>query len=353
VVRNETRLMRAAAVLAAALVALGIISVVGVTAAAAATKGSDVVTPVPAPGSQLAPHSRYYELHLRPGGVATQTVVLHNDNDHPIDVHVDGIDGFTSDATGASYDTPYQKAKGTGRWIVVSTPEITLQPHEARSVDFTVRVPISAAPGQYLGGLGMYVPLTSTSTTVAANAGQATFGITLQGERIIAVEVVVPGPSRPNLQVSSITPVAAPTGMVLDVALANAGNAFANGTGVIAVDDTNTNVPFTIGTFVSHTAINYRVPWTRTVVPGDHNVSVRLSYDGRVTTWNGTVSIGGALKSNLERALHQTEPNAPAPPAAHSSSSFLVAGGTVATLACIAGAVLLRRRRRRVPALAP
>jgi hypothetical protein len=350
VVRNGTRLMRAVAVPAAALVALGLMAITGAASAAAATKGSDVVTPVPAPGSKLAPHSRYYLLHLRPGAAITQTVVLHNDNDHPIDVHVDGIDGFTSDATGASYDTPYQKASGTGRWIAVSTPEITLQPGEARSVAFTVRVPPSAAPGEYLGGLGMYVPLTTPSTTVAAGAGQATFGITLQGERIIAVEIIVPGTTKADLQVTRVTPVAAPSGLVLNVGLTNAGNAFAKGTGVIAVDDTNTNVPFTIGTFVSHTSITYRVPWTRSVVPGDHNVSVKLEYDGRVTTWNGTVSIAGALQHNLERALHETEPSAPAPPPAARSWNLLAVAGVAAALACVGGAVLLRRRRR-VPAL--
>jgi hypothetical protein len=335
--------------MAAALVAIAFIAVAGAATAVAATKGSDVVTPAPAPGSQLAPHSRYYLLRLRPGAVVTQTVVLHNDNDHAIDVHIDGIDGFTSDATGASYGTPYQHPHGTGRWIVITTPEITLQAGEQRSVPFTVRVPPSTAPGQYLGGLGMYVPLTSTSTTIVSAPGQATFGITLQGERIIAVEVVVPGAAKADLQVSGVTPVAAPSGLVLDVGLANTGNGFGHGTGVVTVDDTNTNVPFTIGTFVSHTSINYRVPWTPTVVPGTHNVSVRLSYDGRVTTWNGTVSIAGALKNNLERALHQTEPGAPTPSTTRSMSPLEVAGAAAA-VACVAGAVVLRRRRQ-VPAL--
>jgi hypothetical protein len=349
VVRKATTPMRAAAALAVVFVAFGYTALAG-AAAGAATKGSDVVTPAPAPGSQLAPHSRYYLLRLAPGAVATQTVVLHNDNDHPIDVHVDGIDGFTSDGTGASYDTPYQHARGTGRWIVVSTPEITLAAGEQRSVSFTVRVPPSTAAGQYLGGLGMYVPLTSTSTTIASAPGQATFGITLQGERIIAVEVVVPGTAKADLQVNGVTPVAGPSGLVLDVGLANVGNAFAEGTGVVAVDDTNTNVPFNIGTFVSHTTINYRVPWTRTVVAGTHTVSVKLSYDGRVTTWNGTVSIAGAFKSSLERALRQTEPGAPSPPTTRSWSPFEIAGGAAA-LGCVAGAVVLRRRRREVPAL--
>ena len=65
---------------------------------------------------------------------------------------------------------------------------------------------------------------------------------------------------------------------------------------------------------MSHTAITYRVPWTRTVVPGDHHVSVKLTYDGdRVTTWNGTIAIAGALQRQLQQALHDTKVGAPAP----------------------------------------
>ena len=91
------------------------------------------------------------------------------------------------------------------------------------------------------------------------------------------------------------------------------------------------------------------MPWTRTVVPGDHHVSVRLTYDGRVTTWNGTVSIAGALKNQLERALHQSEPGAPAPPSKRLRGACSSWPGSRLALAFVAGAVLLRRRR---PALA-
>ena len=342
--------MCAVAVAAAALVASGLGALTSATAAGAATKGTDVVTPLPAPGSHLAPHSRYYLLRLAPGASITQTVLLHNDNDHSVDVRVDGIDGFTSNATGASYDTPYQHAKATGRWIAVSTPEVTMAQGATRAVDFTVRVPADAAPGQYLGGLAMYVPLGAPTTTVASASNQATFGITLQGERIIAVEVVVPGAATPNLQVNGVQPTPSPTGLDLSVAMANEGSAFARGNGVLTVDDTNTNVPFAIDTFVSHTSIKYLVPWTRTVVPGDHHVSVRLTYDGRVSTWNGTVTIAGAVAAGLERALHQTVPGAPAPPSTHSSKLPLIAG-LAAACACVAGAFVLRRRRRNEAAL--
>jgi LPXTG-motif cell wall-anchored protein len=123
-----------------------------------------------------------------------------------------------------------------------------------------------------------------------------------------------------------------------------------HGSGVVTVQDTRLDYPFTINTFVSHTAIGYQVPWTKSVVPGDHQVSVRLRYDGRVTTWNGTVSVTGAVKSGLEHALRESRVGVPA----HSGSSntaLLAAVALAVALACVVGAVVLRRRRRKTPAL--
>ena len=116
--------------------------------------------------------------------------------------------------------------------------------------------------------------------------------------------------------------------------------------------DTKFSFPFKINTFVSHTEINYPIPWTATVVPGVHEVSVKLTYDGqRVTTWNGTVNITGTAKQGLENALRQSKVGAPAP-ARSSNSLFVVAIALAVALACVVGAVTLRRRRRKTPSLA-
>ena len=121
---------------------------------------------------------------------------------------------------------------------------------------------------------------------------------------------------------TSVKPVAAPDGLRLMIAIANTGNAFTKGSGVVTVADTKLNFPFKIDTFVSHTAINYRVPWTRTVVPGDHQVSVRLTYDGgRVTTWNGTITIAGALQRQLQKSLQRDGRAAARGPASSHSST--------------------------------
>ena len=72
-------------------------------------------------------------------------------------------------------------------------PELTLQPGEQRDVNFTVHVPPNAKPGQYLAGIGMWVPLPRRPRR-RPSGNHAGFAITLQGERIIAAEIVVPGP---------------------------------------------------------------------------------------------------------------------------------------------------------------
>jgi hypothetical protein len=280
-----------------------------------------------------------------------QAVHVVNRNDHAVDVRIAGLDGYTSDATGATYTTPVGVAKHTGTWIVISTPELTLQPGEQRDINFTLHVPPGAKPGEYLGAVGLWVPLQSSSTTIPGG-NHAGFAVTLQGERVIAVEVVVPGPTHASLAVTGVKPVAAPEGLRLQLGIANTGNAFTHGSGVVTVADTKLNFPFKIDTFVSHTSITYRIPWTRTVVPGDHQVSVKLTYDnGRVTTWNGTVAIAGTLQRKLQKDLHDTTVGSPKPAPARSLTPFLGAA-LLGALACVGGAVALRRRRRRDPALA-
>ncbi len=327
---------------AGAAAAIGLLTLLAAMPAAfAGGKASDMVAAEPVPGSQVAPKGSYFLLHAHAGDVVTQQVRLTNANGHAVTARVDPVDAFTNDATGTAFGNVGSGSATTSRWITVDTPELTLQANEQRNVSFTVRVPSSVTPGQYLAGVSAWVPLTGAATAPDAGANRAAFELNIQYQRVVAVEVDIPGPAAPQLVVTGAEPAASPRGIDLDVHIANRGNAFAHGSGVIRIADTQTDYTFTINTFVSRTAIVYHMPWTKQVAPGSHHVEVDLTYEGgRRATWTGTVAITGALQNQLEGALRNVTVGA----RRHGGINVLVVIGAVAAALLVLGAIALRRR---------
>jgi hypothetical protein len=306
---------------------------------------SDAVGIEPAAGSRVDPKG-FFLLEQRPGETTTQTVHITNGNSHAVSVHVDPIEAVTANATGVVFAVPGSPRTTTSKWITVSVPELTLQPNEARDVTFTVRVPDNATSGQYVAGVSAWVPLPEVTKPTVGGGRRAAFAMDLQFNRAVAVEIDVPGPRAPQLVVTGAEPRATPKGIALEVHIANKGNAFAHGTGVIRVPDTNTDFSFPIETFVSHTAIVFQmVPWTSSVVPGTHQIEVDLTYEGgRRVSWTGTVTISGAEQSALEAALAKIRP----PSSGNGSNPWLILGLLLVPL-FIAGALYMRRRSDRGP----
>ena len=332
------RVRRAGVFTAAACIAFA-----GAIQPAGAGKFGDVVTASVAPGSQVSPRGNFYLITATPGDTVTQRILVANPNDHAVTVNLEAVDASTAPTTGLQLAQPGSAKALTSRWIVVSTPQVTLGPSEQREVPFTVHVPTPLGPGQYLAGVSASVPLASDGAQ-DPNAGprQAGFAMAVQFQRGIAVEVDIPGPRAPTLTVTGAEPKAAPGGVVLGVHMANTGNAFAHGTGVIRVADTGTDFSFKINTFVPGTAIVYPMEWTKAVVPGTHHVEVDLSYEGgRRTSWNGTVVIAGDAQSRLEGALRNVTVGSHA-----SGVSPLLIVAVALFVMLLAAAIVVRRRSR-------
>lgn len=328
---------RAVVFMAAAFIAL-----VGAVAPAGAGKFGDVVAAGPAPGSTISPR-HFYLLQAKPGDTFTQSLRVTNPNDHAVTVMVEAVDAVTGDLTGVQLGKPGSAKALTSRWIVVSAPQITLAPNEARDVPFTVHVPLTVKPGQYLAGVSASVPLSADDTKAnQPPPGKAGFSLAVRFQRGIAVEIDVAGDRAPKLAVSGAEAKAAVGGVDLGIHMANTGNAFAHGTGVVRVADTNTDFSFKIDTFVPGTAIVYPMKWTKSVIPGSHHVQVDLTYeDGRRTSWTGTVVIAGAAQSRLENDLRNVTVKG------HDSgiSPLLILLGALIVVLVVA-AVVMRRRSR-------
>jgi hypothetical protein len=318
-----------------------VLAVSGIVAApAGADERGDAVGAVVPPGSSKAPGGNWYLLDAKPGDTINQTIRIVNANRHEVVAIVEPVDAQTNNQTGTQFGRPSSPKNVVGRWIVVSVPQITLGPGETRDVPFTVHIPKNAGAGQYLAGVSASVPVGKSAHDASAN--RASFAMDIQMQRVVAVEVDVPGPRAPQLAVTGAEPIARPDGIALGVHIANQGNAFAHGNGVIRIADTNTDHSFRIDTFVSHTSIVYPMQWTKRVVPGLHHIQVDLTYEGgRRTSWSGTINIAGDLQHQLEDSLRNVQVRSH-----HSSVLWLVLAG-LAVAALIGGAIRMRRRGRR------
>jgi hypothetical protein len=316
-------------------------TITAVPGLANAAQAPDVVHAVVAPGSQTDPHHGYYVLGVKPGATITQQLVVTNPNDHTVTANVSGVDAWTGDATGVSYGAPGSTPKGTGTWIGLVTPQLQLAAHETRTIPFTVAVPTSAQAGQYLAALSVSVPLPPSQAANGAG-GNTGFDVRLQPQRLVAVEVDVAGPRAPHLVVQGVKPVVQANTLRLQFVVANVGNAFATGHGSLTVADTNTRRDFDIKTFVSHTTAKLAMAWTKDVVPGVHQVTLRLQdQSGRVVTWTGPVDVSGSIATSLEHTLAAAK-NAKLH---HSSGTSMKWLALLVVPVCIAAAVHLHRRR--------
>jgi hypothetical protein len=328
--------------MAVATVLIGLTAGAGTLPASAADRG-DPVSAKPAPGSSLSSTGNFYLLPAEPGASVTQSVRVTNPNPAAVTVELEPVDAVTSVSTGTSFGAPGSPKAITSRWIVVAAPEIRLEPGEERDVEFTVHVPDTAEPGQYLAGVSASIPVDENAKPEDAGPRGAAFAMAIRLQRVIAVQIELPGTWAPQLVVTGAEPMATPDGVALGVHMANKGNAFAKGSGVIRVASTETDFTFPVDTFVPGTAIVFSMPWTKTVEAGTHNVQVDLEYDdGRRVSWNGDIELAGSALTRLEDELR----NITVPPKDEGIDPLVVVAGIVG-VAFVGGAVTLRRRARR------
>jgi hypothetical protein len=334
---------------AAAATIVGVLTIVASITSAGATATDGVVGAAPTPGSALAAQGGYYQLTGAPGSSTTQSVRVTNPTDEPIDVRIAGVDGLTDASLMAAYASPGVQAAKVGTWLTPRDVEFHLAAHETRDEPFTVHVPVDAAPGVHLGAVTVYTP--ARDQNGSQNEGDVNINIKVRAVRTIAVEVDVPGPAVPNLEVTGAKALVDHSGVLLGVDMANTGTGYAHGNGIIRVAKTGLAHEFEIHNFVPDTSLDFTVPWMPDARQGAYPVHVHLAWDnGKTLDWDGVVNVTGRTKADLANV----KVSAPSSTAKRSSSTSmlavaLVAVGTVLALALLGAvvyAVSSRRRRR-------
>lgn len=331
------------ALTAAALTLLATLSAVSAALPARAA-GGDAVPILRT--SHAFPHG-YMEYSAGAGQTISDTFTIVNGGEAAGSFTLYPADGLTSQVTGVVYAeraNPFPDGAtgngeyGAGTWITLSTPSVQLAPGASSVVSLTVKVPATAAPGDWVGSVSAENPVPSRSS------GQFGFNVTTR----VTIAVVVHVAGTVNLDAVSIgTPyvtVENHTRQILNIPLQYMGDVLVKPFVDLQLVDAHKRVLLKIDrqldTFVPHTTLIYPVPLDSLVLnPGNYQMIIDFGPTGAEQHFvrNFTVTTGQA-------SVPQPSQRGRAP-VGLSPLVWLI--GLVPLLAIAFLALLVMRRRRR------
>jgi hypothetical protein len=289
------------------------------------------ISPVPASNPSITANG-YFIYKVQSSANVTGSVMLQNPGSKPLTIQLAAVDGMTAQTGGSAFTTADVTPTGTGTWLKFAESSVTLPAGMQKPVDFTVTVPKSLRPGQYLAGISAYIP--STNATPGANKDGKGMGasITMQTRYIIGVQLDVQGVWTPSLKIETVALVQQPSEPFIGVSLTNSGDEFLKPSGTIVMTNTaGTRVldqPIEMGTFIPGTGVVYPIHWSGVMTPGMYHVHVRLAYaETGVAIYDSPLEISAAKvvpasvsATQMPGVLGSSEPVAEIPQAPEQST---------------------------------
>jgi hypothetical protein len=306
--------------------------------------------------AQGNPKLGYFVYDLAAGTTKTGAIIVSNTGNRAGTVKLYAADATTGRTTGTVYltNTP---ASGTGAWVQLARGSVTLAPGAHARVSFTVHVPATAKPGQFVAGI---VAETRQATQAPTGKHKANVRIRIRNLTIVAVQANVPGRTVIGFKIGGVKTGGQRGFQQVLVHFANTGNHLTKPSGVVTILDSGGHnvetLPFTMDTFLAHTAIDYPMLLTKALPPGDYRAHVRLVVPGAAGVAGQTVTATPAFsvsKQDVTQVFTSAKPTQPTPgvvgDAAGSSSTpwAWIAAAAVAALLLALGVFQVIRRRGR------
>jgi hypothetical protein len=309
--------------------------------------------------AQGNPKLGYFVYDLAAGATHAGAIIVSNTGNRTGTVKLYAADATTGRTTGTVYLTN-TRASHTGSWVRLARSSVTLAPGAHAGVGFTVHVPVSAKAGQFVAGI---VAETQQATKAPNGKHKANVRIRIRNLTIVAVQANVPGRAVIGFTIGGVKTGGQRGFQQVLVHFANTGNHLTKPSGVVTISDSAGKVveklPFTMDTFLPHTAIDYPMLLTKALPPGDYRARVRLVVPGLAGVAGTTVTASPAFsvsKQDVTQVFTSAKPTQPTPgvvgDAAGSSSTpwaLIAAGAVGALLLALVVFQVIRRRRRPAP----
>ncbi|HLY13764.1 MAG TPA: hypothetical protein VKR24_05400 [Candidatus Limnocylindrales bacterium] len=245
----------------------------------------------------LGQSGSFFDLAMVPGQARSFSVDIANNGAAPVAARTYAADVYTIINGGFGARLRGQAGSGMTDWLTYPTRVWTLAAGQVVRQSFDVRVPVDAAPGEYITSLVL-----ENDQPVGVPGALALSQFIRQA---VAVVVTVPGPRTPVLAVGAATVATDAGRSVVSVAVANAGNVRLSPVVAFALLDASgqpiSQSTFQMGTFYAHTSTSIEVPLTTLLPPGTYLARVTLSdaaEDISVAGASPVVVAGGAARAS-------------------------------------------------------
>jgi hypothetical protein len=252
-----------------ALVALWVATLTLVPSSAALAQSPATklaLLPVGQPGS-------FFDLTLVPGETRPLAVQIANDGGTPLVIRTYAADVYTIINGGFGARLRDEPRSGTTTWLDYPTQVQQLQIGQSLVRTFTVNVPMTAAPGEYITSLVL------ENDQPTQNAGAVVVGQI--NRQAVAVVVTVPGPRSPALEVGVASQRVVNGSSIVDLAVANTGNVRLKPLVDLslwdAAGDRLSQVTIQMDTFYAHTDTFIEVPLAAPLPAGAFTVRVSIT----------------------------------------------------------------------------
>jgi hypothetical protein len=235
----------------------------------------------------------FFDLAMAPGEKRHVSVDLVNDDTEPIGVLTYAADAYTIVNGGFGVALRGGTATGTTTWLDYPTDSFSLAPKQPLRRYFTVSVPASASPGDYVTSLVL-----ENQEPIRGSGGVALNQIV---RHALAMSISIPGPRSPALQITSAAYVLSGGGSVVAIAVENPGNSNLKPSGdfrLFAASGREVNhSPITMGSFYAMSATHVEIPLVGQLQPGHYLGVLALSDTGtglRITSGPLPIEVVGS-----------------------------------------------------------
>ena len=245
----------------------GLLAALAAPAVAIAAEGQFKLALLP-----LGESGPYFDIHMTAGETRAFHVQIANNGDAAVAARTYAADVYTIINGGFAGRLRDQSTSGSTLWLDYPTGVVNLPAGSSITRAFTVAVPRTTGPGEYITSI-----LLENDKPIGGTGAVALSQITRQA---IALVVTVPGPRYPALAIGKASHTVVAGKSVVDVAVENPGNVRLKPVATFVLFDAAANriseatVP--MDTFFAHTATFIEVPLAALLLAGQYTVRLTL-----------------------------------------------------------------------------